>query len=572
MEQIPVKNSSFNTYLNWKATTTDKLLSQTDLFEWIKGGNGNGELINALRKYKKGECQYENLKKMLPIVAWNANFDNGKKGTDFKSMSGCLYFDKDALTEEQIIGYKDSLMTFPYVIATWKSLGGRGIGCLIKADIAKEDFSWAWEQINSEIGISFDTGAKKLTQPNVISYDPDIRINEGAVAYQFTAPPPDDKKVHSTLNKGKEYIYDYTTPFDSKDDELFTYHTRLDDSVFGDKQYAAFEVKIDFFKIYTPVNKIQEGKRHNSLLAICNRMLKLNPKVSKDHLLRRFCSINKDRCTIPLPLPELKGIFESCYKKLLDSKLYAKPDKRSLVFKDNSGLSTQAKRKIIPTEIGKLRRKRTEKKLRAAFLDLQSKNEAISPTQEAVAKFARVSPRTVKNYWQAITISSEETWVSIPDYSMYEISKTGALRKSCENNQYKILKQRVDRAGYMTVRLYKNSKSSTQLVHRLLALTYIPNEQSKSCVNHINGNKLDNSLSNLEWSTHAENIQHAYNTGLVVKMGKSVIDNCSGQTFKSIKEAADFNLISYSTCKNYLNGKRKNPTCLTYMSQLKQAA
>jgi hypothetical protein len=570
MEQVLVKNSSFNTYLNWKAKETDKLLSQTDLLWLIKEGNENAEKIKTLRKYKKGDDQYEKLKEMLPIVAWNANFDNGKKGTDFKSMSGCLYFDKDALTEEEIVGCKDHLMTFPYVIAVWESLGGRGIGCLIKADIAKEDFSWAWEQINSEIGISFDAGAKKLTQVNVISYDPDIRINEGAVAYQFIVPPPDDKKVHSTPNLKTKYIYDQSAPFYSKDDGVFTFHTKLDDSVFGDKQYAVFEDKIDFLKIYTPFNKIQEGKRHNTLSAICCRMLKLNPKVSKDHLLQKFDYLNKVGCTIPLPYPELKGIFESCYKKLQTGELYAKPDKRFLVFKDNSGLSTQAKRKIIGTETSKSRRGKTEKKLRTILFNLQLKNEPI--TQKTVADLAKVSIRTVKNYWKAITIDSQEIWVPIPDYSMYEISKTGALRKFCENKQYKILKQRIDRAGYMTVRLYKNSKSSTQLVHRLLALTYIPNEQSKRCVNHINGNKLDNSLSNLEWSTHAENIQHAYNTGLVVKMGRPIIDNCTGQIFKSLKEASTFNLIPYSTFKNYLNGKRKNPTCLQYWDALEVAS
>lgn len=126
------------------------------------------------------------------------------------------------------------------------------------------------------------------------------------------------------------------------------------------------------------------------------------------------------------------------------------------------------------------------------------------------------------------------------------------------------MSQRIDRAGYLTIKLSKHGKDSTQYVHRLLALAFIPNPMNKQYVNHINGNKLDNRLENLEWVDHSENMKHAFRTGLCSFSKKPVIDRCSGRRYLSIKEAARALEIPYETCKNFLSGRRPNPTCLAY--------
>jgi hypothetical protein len=73
-----------------------------------------------------------------------------------------------------------------------------------------------------------------------------------------------------------------------------------------------------------------------------------------------------------------------------------------------------------------------------------------------------------------------------------------------------------DRYGYARVYLtdVTTGKRKGEFVHRLLAKAFIPNPDNKPCVNHINGDKTDNSLSNLEWNTHKQNTRHAINTGL----------------------------------------------------------
>lgn len=156
----------------------------------------------------------------------------------------------------------------------------------------------------------------------------------------------------------------------------------------------------------------------------------------------------------------------------------------------------------------------------------------------------------------------------IKDYEgHYEISNLGNIKSLKKKNPNKLLSKRIDRGGYYSVRLCRQGQICTLFLHRLLAIAFIPYVKSKPFINHINGNKLDNSLDNLEWCTHSENIKHAYKTGLLKVKSTSVIDICTGKSYSSIKEASEAIKISYGTCRNYLNGSIKtNKTCLRLAS------
>ena len=107
----------------------------------------------------------------------------------------------------------------------------------------------------------------------------------------------------------------------------------------------------------------------------------------------------------------------------------------------------------------------------------------------------------------------------------YAIDKDGNIY-SCNNKagnpreHPQKMKQSILRAGYLSVVLYINESEKTlkvcRNVHRLVAETFIPNPENKPCVNHINGNKTDNSIGNLEWVTRSENDLHAFRTKLRV--------------------------------------------------------
>lgn len=77
-----------------------------------------------------------------------------------------------------------------------------------------------------------------------------------------------------------------------------------------------------------------------------------------------------------------------------------------------------------------------------------------------------------------------------------------------------ILKDKIDENGYHSVCLYHNGIRNTYKVHRLVAEYFIENPDNKPEVNHIDGNKSNNAIWNLEWATRTENMQHAVRTGL----------------------------------------------------------
>lgn len=103
-----------------------------------------------------------------------------------------------------------------------------------------------------------------------------------------------------------------------------------------------------------------------------------------------------------------------------------------------------------------------------------------------------------------------EKWVDIPGYEgLYQVSDCGRIARG-----QRIKIPHTDRGGYLTVWLSKDSKQKNYKVHRLVAQAFIPNPEGKRTVNHIDGNKQNNNLFNLEWATHSENINHANRTGL----------------------------------------------------------
>ena len=133
------------------------------------------------------------------------------------------------------------------------------------------------------------------------------------------------------------------------------------------------------------------------------------------------------------------------------------------------------------------------------------------------------------------------------------------------------LKLGISTSGYYQISAWNKGNQKTFLLHRILAEAFIPNPENKAEVNHKDGNKLNNSLENLEWVSRSENIRHGIINGLIPspwknKSGslhtrsKTVLqlkDNQIISEFGSSREAARETGISYGTISNVLLGTGK---------------
>lgn len=140
----------------------------------------------------------------------------------------------------------------------------------------------------------------------------------------------------------------------------------------------------------------------------------------------------------------------------------------------------------------------------------------------------------------------EEEWRDIVGYEgIYEVSSLGRVKSLPWDGHHKteiILKPYKMRSGYLQVSLYSNGGGQKRyLIHRLVAMAFLNNPDNLPQVNHIDGNKANNALSNLEWTTVSENNLHACYV-LQNKTGNTAPKNIrcieTGEVFSSIRNAA----------------------------------
>ena len=96
-------------------------------------------------------------------------------------------------------------------------------------------------------------------------------------------------------------------------------------------------------------------------------------------------------------------------------------------------------------------------------------------------------------------------WKTIIDFPNYEINILGEVRNVSTG---RILKGPINSRGYSRLTLWENGKCKKYLVHRLIAIHFIPNPENKPCIDHINRIRTDNRIENLRWATYAENNQN----------------------------------------------------------------
>ena len=166
-----------------------------------------------------------------------------------------------------------------------------------------------------------------------------------------------------------------------------------------------------------------------------------------------------------------------------------------------------------------------------------------------------------------------ELWKEIEGFNKrYFISNKGKIRseytyrynkrtKKVEKVvRTKFLKQTTDRQGYKVVSLYNNNFKKTYKVHRLVANAFILNLNNLLVVNHIDENKINNDVTNLEWCTQKDNVLHSIHKLLQ----KRKIIRSDGKVFNSITQAMKEMKLKSNHISDVCNGKRKSTGGYTF--------
>lgn len=166
----------------------------------------------------------------------------------------------------------------------------------------------------------------------------------------------------------------------------------------------------------------------------------------------------------------------------------------------------------------------------------------------------------------------------IPIAPDYFINESGELFSN-KTGRLKPIKPYVEDAGYGRVALRISGKYITKRLHQLVAITFLPNPDNLPQVNHIDCNKANNSVENLEWCTAKQNINHAFDNGLVSRKrgseshmygsrnrySKKVKNIYTGKIYDTISEAAKDIGIPRTTLNASLTNRIPNNTGLRYL-------
>lgn len=152
----------------------------------------------------------------------------------------------------------------------------------------------------------------------------------------------------------------------------------------------------------------------------------------------------------------------------------------------------------------------------------------------------------------------QEQWIIINDFPNYAVSNTGLIKRIETNKLIKLQFNKPHR--YLQCNIYNGKIVKTFKIHKLVAENFLIKPIGAECINHIDGNKENNNVLNLEWCTNSHNLQHAYNNKLKKKYQFAIYQiSLDGQKivneFESSLDAERKTGINASNIRKACNGE-----------------
>lgn len=374
---------TLNYYKNVKNPVVVSATTSSDWFSMIKESEYSDIILSA----RNGELDYDEVKlKQIPAVTYNFLYNKYKEDKNIISCTGLIYFDIDDPS------FDPRTIDRSKVYALYHSFGGYGWSIICRIDgLTKENFELNYSFLIKELGIeSFvDFNAKKASQFNVLSFDPNISVNDKSVVFQ--ALNKENNCTQSVGNLGyqekKAYTHGLgTLRFDNLDEIEF------------DGDWTVNWEGYDWVRCWIPIKKKTSG-RNNLLLSYTNNLVWLNPHISKERCLEVISAVNRIAFITPVGMDQLQRIINSVFKYKHQGTL--KPiifkKKRKIIFKKKSKLTAEDKREIVLALCNEKKAKDSKQKIYQVIEGWDFNNGKLSIRN--VAKFGSINKKTVQKYW-----------------------------------------------------------------------------------------------------------------------------------------------------------------------------
>ena len=313
--------------------------------------------IKKLRNLKKGEDEYDKIKKTLPTIFYNYNFkENYVKESNADVSTGFLFFDID---DNDFCDFD-----YKYISVCWRSVGGNGYGLLVKVkNLNKDFFKESYNYIGTEIlKIPFDKACNHLARANFISYDKDVIYNPNSEIIdltQFNSNQNKNAQNNNIIKSNTDRIYYYGQKirFNNLSDIIAGQNI-----VYNEKGVFDFgkNNKINYCECYAPKKRTNKN-RNTKTFAFAKCILSVNPSISENLFKHYINNFNSKYCSPPMSFIEITDIINKVYNDKKTTPIGNKT--KRFLFENGEKLSKSEKSKLYSPILGKERREKTISKI-----------------------------------------------------------------------------------------------------------------------------------------------------------------------------------------------------------------